>query len=410
MATKLENLHRKSADIVEERTDLDEKKQINSDNRCEIKSIIDCFSDDSDMGALASFESALVSEGSIIEEKRKDNNNSRLETLTETEEYIENLEENLNKIQEMKRVSDLKMTDVGSEQDTQRRIGELQEIRELLDGEGSDVGKKENKRVVQSDSYEKRKSILESLRASVETIKTVMASSVLGVATIGNISEEYKQIISDRYQNADLLPRKVYDTYRDELCIRNSEYPPNMTAHYAPIETDGHKRGVYYNANCDMANPRGNGTTYFHELGHMIDNASTGFIGNTSDSIDFRNALISDGQRLLSLYKNLPEDRQQRFLRKIYQGNAHSFSDLIDATTGGELHGAYGHSREYWETDGNLQAEAFAHFFEASMGCEEKKELLQNFFPTAFGMFNGMLKNIVANQKELVLERTHYGR
>ena len=55
--------------------------------------------------------------------------------------------------------------------------------------------------------------------------------------------------------------------------IQDSEYPPDQTAHYSPGNYIGHSRGVYYNAASDMTNPRGAGTTYFHELAHMIDHA-----------------------------------------------------------------------------------------------------------------------------------------
>lgn len=75
------------------------------------------------------------------------------------------------------------------------------------------------------------------------------------------------------------------------------------------------------------------------------------------------------------LYNNLPVEKQTAFLTRIRQDSAHSFSDLIDATTNGQLHGNYGHSRNYWTRPGNLQAEAFAHFFEASMGDQGKLEL-----------------------------------
>ena len=248
-------------------------------------------------------------------------------------------------------------------------------------------------------------SFIASLRAMVNPNAGNVNTSLLGVSTNGSSSQEYVATLHNRYENADPLARRVFDSYRDELCIRNANYPPNQTAHYSPMGYPGHPRGVYYNSSSDENNPRGNGTTYFHELGHMIDHASTGYNGNTSHTDEFRNALIADGQNVLRLYNQLPADRQQGFLRRIYQGNAHSFSDLIDATTNGQLHGAYGHSRDYWTHDGNLQAEAFAHFFEASMGCEEKREFLSNFFPTAFGIFSGMLENIVADQRELVLTR-----
>ncbi len=227
----------------------------------------------------------------------------------------------------------------------------------------------------------------------------------LGVLTRGNVPDGYLDVISIRHQNGETSVRRVFDHFTNQMVIQNANYPPNQTAHYSPLNYEGHRRGVYYNATSDMTNPRGAGTTYFHELAHMIDHASTGYQGNLSSSPEFGNALIEDGQRILSLYNNLTPERQNAFLNRIRGDSAHSFSDLIDATTNGQLHGSYGHSREYWTRPGNLQAEAFAHFFEASMGDPDKLELLSNFFPTAFGIFSTMIESIQPDQYVRVLER-----
>lgn len=229
----------------------------------------------------------------------------------------------------------------------------------------------------------------------------------LGVLTIGSLPQGYTEVISERHKNAEPNVKKVFNHFASRLMIRDANYPPNQTAHYSPGNYTNHARGVYYNAASDMNNPRGSGTTYFHELAHMIDHASMEYQGNLSNSAEFGNALVEDGQRILNLYNNLPPERQTAFINRIRQNSAHSFSDLIDATTNGQLHGSYGHSREYWNRPGNLQAEAFAHFFEASMGDQEKLELLSNFFPTAFGVFSAMIDSIQADNpaRDRVLER-----
>lgn len=206
-------------------------------------------------------------------------------------------------------------------------------------------------------------------------------------------------------ENAEQNVREVFDHFAGKLMIQDSEYPPDQTAHYSPGNYIGHSRGVYYNAASDMTNPRGAGTTYFHELAHMIDHASCNYRSNLSNTPEFAEALVEDGQRILSLYNNLPVEKQTAFLTRIRQDSAHSFSDLIDATTNGQLHGNYGHSRNYWTRPGNLQAEAFAHFFEASMGDQGKLELLANFFPTAFGIFSSMIDSIRPDNHVRVLSR-----
>ena len=227
----------------------------------------------------------------------------------------------------------------------------------------------------------------------------------LGVLTQGSTPDGYNAVISQRHENAEQGVREVFDHYAGKLMIRNSEYPPNQTAHYSPANHIGHSRGVYYNAAADMINPRGAGTTYFHELAHMIDHSSCNYRSNLPNTPEFAAALVEDGQRILNLYNNLPAERQATFLNRIRQDSAHSFSDLIDATTNGQLHGSYGHSRNYWTRPGNLQAEAFAHFFEASMGGQEKLDLLSNFFPTAFGIFTSMVDSIRPGNDVRVLSR-----
>lgn len=249
-------------------------------------------------------------------------------------------------------------------------------------------------------------SFLNSIRNSVSSaFGNERYQYCLGVLTKGDVPSDYLEALDNRHEKADSTAKRVFDAFAPQLIIQNASYPPNQTAHYSPMSYPGHSRGVYYNAEADMDNPRGAGSTYFHEIGHMIDHASTGFCGNLSNTYEFGRALIEDGQNVLTAFNNMSSERRDNFLDVIRQDVAHSFSDLIDATTSGQLHGSYGHSREYWQRDGNLQAEAFAHFFEASMGEGWKLELLSNMFPTAFIMFREMLESIQPDTLERVLER-----
>ena len=175
--------------------------------------------------------------------------------------------------------------------------------------------------------------------------------------------------------------------------------------HYSPTDSPDHPRGVYYNAQNDSMNVRGSGSTYYHEVGHMIDHAATGYGEFFSNSPEFANALRADGQSVLDAYNQLSDDRKTQFLDRIRSDSAHSISDLLDATTGGKLHGRYGHTRDYWAHPGNLQAEAFAHFFEASMGQPEKRDALATLFPTSFGLFSSMLDSLMPNNPTRVLKR-----
>lgn len=229
----------------------------------------------------------------------------------------------------------------------------------------------------------------------------------LGVLTKGNIPQGYLDIISIRHQNGEINVRRVFDHFANKLLIQNANYPPTQTAHYSPMNYEGHNRGVYYNASSDMTNRRGAGTTYYHELAHMIDHASTGYNGNLSNTAEFGQALMNDGQRVLEAFNNASDAGRQRFINNLRSNDrTHSFQDLLDATTNGQINVGWSHSRDYWRRSGNLQAEAFAHFFEASMGANDKLERFAFYFPTAFAIFSTMIENILPEQRERVLERS----
>lgn len=226
----------------------------------------------------------------------------------------------------------------------------------------------------------------------------------LGVLSPGNTPAGYPDVLSRRHENAAEDVRRVFDRFADRLLIRDNTLAHGQTAHYSPGGPGG-RQGVYYNAADDLQNPRGAGTTYFHELAHMIDHMAGEGRGNLSATPEFAAALRADGQAMLALYQSLrPEDRAA-FRRRISQGYTHSVSDLLDATTGGQLRGSYGHTPQYWQRPGNLQAEAFAHFFEASMGNVEKRDLLANFFPTAFGIFSTMMESLQPDEHIHTLRR-----
>ncbi len=207
------------------------------------------------------------------------------------------------------------------------------------------------------------------------------------------LSLGYRGILNKRYKNSEESVRMAFEKFVNSLVVQETALPYGETPHYTSGYPD-HPRGVYYNANDDTTNARGEGSTFFHEIGHMVDNAATGYQGNISNNTLFANALIQDAQDWLNYYNShSPEDRNA-LDEVLFRDSSHSFSDLIDGLTGGRLSGRYGHGGMYWSREGSLQAEAFAHFFEASMGSEEKLELLRNAFPNAYGIFLDMINSI----------------
>ena len=228
----------------------------------------------------------------------------------------------------------------------------LQQGEKFLSGLAKSIQEYESVNITEGN--ESDSSFIQRLRNGVSSLAgSERYQYCLGVLTKGSVPSDYIEIISSRHDNADPTARKVFDGFVDKLMIQDADYPEYETAHYSPISYPGHPRGVYYNAEADATNPRGAGATYYHELGHMIDHASTDFHENMSNNMDFGRALIEDGQNVLSTFNNMTPERRNNFLNIIRQDAAHSFSDLIDATTNGQLHGSYGHSRGYWQRSGN---------------------------------------------------------
>jgi hypothetical protein len=148
---------------------------------------------------------------------------------------------------------------------------------------------------------------------------------------------------------------------------------------------------------------RGRGTAFYHEMGHMIDHASNQFQSFSSEkNVDFYLALRADGAEITAKYEQMNDEEQIKFLMKLYNGSYNSFSDLIHPLSGNKITGRFNHEDTYWMQPGSVEKEAFAHFFEASMGndpfvSENKKSILQENFPRAWNEFEKMLEQI-ANQ------------
>lgn len=173
MATKLENLYRESTDIMDKKGSLEDEQLKISDNRTTIKSILESFLDQSEVEIVASLDNALEKESNSVQKGIRENEIDRGNVIEETEKYIDGLESNLLKLQEIKIVSNLGQSELGAEQTTERRIGELKKIRELLEGEESSsrkTGIEINNKASYNKSENRRNTFLESIKVQVEPI------------------------------------------------------------------------------------------------------------------------------------------------------------------------------------------------------------------------------------------------
>lgn len=225
----------------------------------------------------------------------------------------------------------------------------------------------------------------------------------LGVAYAGTYPDRFNSIILSRHEAAEENVRRIFDNYAERVLIQTSNYPVDGVAFYDPKPQE---RGVYFNAEADANNPRGAGTTYFHEIGHMIDNALLDYSGYLSDEPMFLNALMQDGLDLLVKYSKMDSEQRAYTDRFLFRDECHSLSDLVDAITKGKLSGKYGHDRDYWDDRSNISKEAFAHFFEAAMGGGEKKTILSECFPRATKVFDALIASLLPKVKTQSLSKT----
>ena len=245
-------------------------------------------------------------------------------------------------------------------------------------------------------SYGELRSLEESLKKTLDTVEKyeqigratrTTAAAAASVASAGTktaasirpsikqdkpfSSPKYNAILDQRYGNAVPAARKVFDLFAEKLCILNGDYSGPEPSHYSPAE-----HGVYYNAAEDEKNVRGAGATYYHELGHMIDYVCMRYQNLMSENAAFHHALVSDGQRLIQCYNNSTPEQRKRAVRNLCEGAWHSCSDLANFATNGHVRGGWGHSEEYCARAWAMEHEAFAHFFEASMGDSIKLQRL----------------------------------
>ena len=211
----------------------------------------------------------------------------------------------------------------------------------------------------------------------------------------------YDEIIEYRCEHAiNPLCRKLYEKYEDEIDVDDYKYTE-----------DGRPAGLYeyfwneinLNEDNDLTNERGYANTYFHEVGHCMDDVSdlNGYTSNDMD-YDFIDVLREDYENLLlrlqDVYKISKEeayDKVNEWL-DVDQDMKNGVSDILKGLSNGEIEGKWGHSDNYY-TDKKIEREAFAHFFEAGMSYKPQKLLyILEVFPNAYDRFNEMIKDEIS--------------
>lgn len=213
-----------------------------------------------------------------------------------------------------------------------------------------------------------------------------------------NININIKQLPKKHYKNImqyiDNLPdevkKLVYENI-NEINFKDINFKDGA-ARYSPKE-----KGIYIDINDDFANKKGKGqyTTIFHEMGHLIDHR----LNNISVKDEkFRNLIINDVNSFVNEYSRINNINNPYEVSKLISDKLgkspkfHSVSDLCGGVTENIIVGKFRHRTEYWKNPNKLPKEAFAHFFEATLrNDEDKLKLIKDIFPKSYSEFLNML-------------------
>lgn len=203
-------------------------------------------------------------------------------------------------------------------------------------------------------------------------------------------SAQHRQAIAKRlFSASNPFVLNLYNKHAASVQFEDDHY--EGTAYYSPSSGK-----ISLNVDADAQNPKGAGTTYFHEVGHMIDHKSGSGKWLSSNS-QYGLALRSDVENHISSVMDIHScSREQAYdiISEELEGiENHSLSDMFGSMTNCQCQGDWGHRPGYWNADPEAYAkEAFAHMFEASIGSPEKVQRIQKYFPRAYSVFESIIR------------------
>ena len=201
-----------------------------------------------------------------------------------------------------------------------------------------------------------------------------------------NIDKEYYNILKEKFSHGNKDAKHLFAKYASGDTIETSLF--EGTAHY---NTKTKKISMHYRA--DLDNLRGTGATWFHEHGHLIDDA----LGTVSNDKQFKALLNEDVYQYRIRYGKEHNLRTYDKVDKAISGDLQDMrkhsavSDLLDGLTSGNIRGCAGHMYDYWDNLENITLEAFAHMFEAQFDKVRYDEM-KKYFPQSLEYFEKKLK------------------
>lgn len=209
------------------------------------------------------------------------------------------------------------------------------------------------------------------------------------------MKKEYEKVLTDRFVSGSEDAKKLFNKYVSPNSISSYEYQGR--AYFWPLT-----KKIKMNYAKDFVNPKGPGTTFFHEHGHYLDfvakpKGSTKLSTSTST---FRDLLRSDFEEYTEKVRvlnnlSVKEDTYRIIRGEISDDKHHAISDLFGGLSENKCRGRYRHDDDYWKkSPDNIAHEAFAHMFESSFDAE-KREIMIHYFPNAYAEFERLIKEAI---------------
>lgn len=207
-----------------------------------------------------------------------------------------------------------------------------------------------------------------------------------------SIKNKHQKAVQERLMNnSNPIVSELYSEYSDVIKVWDSNY--KGTAHYSPTS-----QGIYYNSKEDLINSTGVCSTYFHEVGHLIDDyAGNGHTWLSSEP-QYREMLEADVKQYVKkvmMENDCDTSTAYDLISLELEGDDYAaVSDIFGSLTGCMCQGDWGHSVSYWQRDrSNVEKEAFANMFESSIGSERKQTLMKEYFPRAYSIFETIIRS-----------------
>ncbi len=267
-------------------------------------------------------------------------------------------------------------------------------------------------------------------------------------AVYGSLNEQQKSAVAAILDRSDEKVRQVYLGYESMFKLIDGNY--RKTAHYDPA-ANGVRLNLAEVFAADGKRPQG--TTWFHEFGHMVDGLSgdisetyrDGVFAKTIQSevsayINARNKQLRDGFKRAIAEKNTDwlvkngymsnwkaeyirenPDMEKTALAALRHTKTYAYravadeirslddakkadlSDLFGGATVCKCDDGWGHSKAYWRPKWSqkgyelkpLAHEGFAEFFSAYTANPESLEMLRKYLPESTKIFEEMIEEVL---------------